>query len=102
MAPAARRRSARRRASAPARHDPPPPGERGDGAAGATAHVGPGAGGAIEDTLAPRSGAAEPHVDRQPAGAAAVVAQDGLAAAVEDRAEELGGGHAPPVSARAR
>ena len=71
-------------------------------ASGATADVQHGPAGAIEDTLVHRSGPAEPHVDRQRAGAAAVVAQDGLAVAVEDRAEELGGGHATPVSARAR
>ena len=76
--------------------------ERVDVAPGAAADVQHRAASAVEHTLVHGSGPAQPHVDRQRAGAAALVAQHGLARAVEDRTEELERRHATPVSASAR
>ena len=81
----------------------PPASERVDVAPGAAADVQHRAASAVEHTLVHGSGSTEPHVDRQRAGAAALVAQHGLASAVEDRTEEAQRlGHATPVSASAR
>ena len=99
---AARQRDRRRRdVDADAEH--PPARERVDVAPRAAADVQHGPAGAIEHALVHRSGPAEPHVDAAARGRGrGRRAATGSPAAVEDRAEEVGGASCDPRSARGR